>query len=154
MHAHGVTDNVSAFPGGLTTFPRELQKHGYKTGFIGKWRMGGDSDELRPCFDRRISFRGQGTYRDPVFKLRRQARKVEGYVTDIITKESLRFIRESAARPFLLYMSHKGVHAEFLPAERHKHLYSDVSSPKPKSMTNTEDNYRGRPDWVRRQRDS
>ncbi|MEO7652594.1 MAG: sulfatase [Bryobacteraceae bacterium] len=154
VHAHGVTDNVSAFPSGLTTFPQALQKHGYKTALIGKWHMGGDSDEPRPGFDRWISFRGQGAYRDPVFNFDGKQRKVEGYVTDIITEESLRFIRENAARPFLLYMAHKGVHAEFLPAERHKHLYSDVAIPEPKSMANTEENYRGHPDWVRRQRDS
>lgn len=154
VHAHGVTDNVSPLPEGLVTFPQLLQKAGYRTALIGKWHMGGESDAPRPGFDRWISFRGQGQYRDPVLNVDGARRKVNGYVTDIITEESLRFVRENTARPFLLYMSHKGVHAEFTPADRHKGLYANVPIPYPKSMANTEENYRGKPEWVRRQRNS
>ncbi|MEX2264192.1 MAG: sulfatase [Bryobacteraceae bacterium] len=154
VHAHGVTDNVSPLPQGLTTFPQVLQKHGYKTALIGKWHMGGDSDDPRPGFDRWVSFRGQGRYVDPVINHDGQRREVKGYVSDIITDESVRFVRENASRPFMLYMSHKAVHGDFTPAERHRNLYSDVAVPYPKSMANTEENYRGRPEWVRRQRNS
>jgi len=66
----------------------------------------------------------------------------------------VKFINENASRPFLLYLSHKAVHGDFFPAERHKQMYSDVTIPHPKSMANTEENYRGKPDWVRRQRSS
>jgi N-acetylglucosamine-6-sulfatase len=75
-------------------------------------------------------------------------------VSDIITEESLRFIRENADRPFLLYMAHKAVHADFVPARRHQNLYSDQPIPRPASMDDTPENYRGRPEWVRRQRNS
>jgi N-acetylglucosamine-6-sulfatase len=153
-HAHGVTDNVRPMPSGLVTFPQVLQKHGYRTALIGKWHMGGESDDPRPGFDRWISFRGQGRYIDPVLNFDGNRRKVEGYVTDILTAEALRFINESASQPFMLYLGHKAVHAEFIPAERHKNLYSDVKIPYPKSMADTEENYGGRPEWVRRQRNS
>lgn len=154
VHAHGVTDNVTPLPAGLITFPQVLQKHGYRTALIGKWHMGGESDMPRPGFDRWVSFRGQGQYNDPVINFDGQRREVKGYVTDILTEEALRFINESASRPFLLYLGHKAVHADFFPAERHKNLYSEVKIPHPASMVNTEENYRGRPDWVRRQRNS
>ncbi len=154
VHAHGVTDNVTPLPPGLVTFPQVLQKHGYRTALLGKWHMGGDTDEPRPGFDRWVSFRGQGQYWNPVINFDGQRRKVEGYVTDILTEEALRFIDENAGRPFLLYLGHKAVHHEFFPAERHKNLYSDVPIPYPKSMANREENYRGKPDWVRRQRNS
>lgn len=154
VHYHGVTDNVSPFPQGLTTFPELLQKNGYRTCFIGKWHMGGESDAPRPGFDRWISFRGQGEYWDPVLNCDGNRRQVKGYVTDIITDESVRFVRENAGRPFMLYMSHKAAHAFFYPPDRHKNLYSDVPIPRPKSMPNTPGNYRGKPEWVRRQRDS
>jgi N-acetylglucosamine-6-sulfatase len=154
VHAHGVTDNVTPLPPGLVTFPQLLQKHGYRTGYIGKWHMGGESDAPRPGFDRWISFRGQGVYWNPVLNFDGQRRQVEGYVTDILTEEAIKFIEENKSRPFLLYLGHKAVHHEFFPAERHKNLYSDVPLPYPKSMANTEENYRGKPDWVRRQRNS
>ena len=154
MHRHGVTDNVSAFPKDLVTFPEILQKNGYRTGLIGKWHMGGESDAPRPGFDRWISFRGQGEYNNPTLNIDGNRKKVNGYVTDIITEEAIRFVRENASRPFMLYMAHKGVHADFFPAERHKNMYSDVAIPHPKSMADTEENYRGKPDWVRKQRNS
>lgn len=154
VHAHQVTDNVSPLPPGLTTFPQLLQKNGYRTALIGKWHMGGDSDEPRPGFDKWWSFRGQGQYVDPMINHNGKRERSQGYVTDMITQESLRFVRDNATRPFLLYMSHKAVHAEFTPAERHRSLYTTQLLPRPASMANTDENYRGKPDWVRRQRDS
>lgn len=154
VHAHGVTDNVTPLPSHVTTFPQILQQHGYRTALIGKWHMGGESDAPRPGFDRWVSFRGQGQYWNPVINFDGQRRQVKGYVTDILTEEALKFIEEHAGRPFLLYLGHKAVHHEFYPAERHKHLYADDPIPYPKSMANTEENYRGKPEWVRRQRNS
>jgi N-acetylglucosamine-6-sulfatase len=154
VHAHGVTDNVTRLPAALTTFPQVLQQHGYRTALIGKWHMGGASDEPRPGFDRWVSFRGQGRYNDPVFNIDGNRKQVKGYVTDLLTEEALRFVRQNAGRPFLLYLSHKAVHGDFIPAERHKHLYSTEPIPYPKSMADTQENYRGKPDWVRKQRNS
>ena len=154
VHAHGVTDNVTPLPAGLTTFPQVLQQHGYYTGFFGKWHMGGESDAPRPGFHRWVSFRGQGAYYDPTLNIDGTRRKVTGYTTDLLTEEALRFIRQNAGRPFLLYLGHKAVHGNFDPAERHKSLYSSEPVPYPKSMADSEANYRGKPDWVRKQRNS
>jgi N-acetylglucosamine-6-sulfatase len=154
VHAHQVTDNITPLPSNLTTFPQILQEHGYRTALIGKWHMGGDSDEPRPGFHRWVSFRGQGEYYNPVINTDGQRRTVQGYVTDLLTDEAVHFIDENRAGPFFLYLSHKAVHGDFFPAERHKSLYSEVPISHPKSMANTEENYRGKPDWVRRQRNS
>jgi N-acetylglucosamine-6-sulfatase len=153
-HAHGVFDNTRPFAPGAVTFPSLLQRNGYRTGYIGKWHMGGGSDEAQPGFDRWVSFRGQGVYTDPEMNFDGVRRKMRGYMTDILTEESLRFIGESSARPFCLYLAHKGVHAEFVPADRHRDLYSGEAIPYPKSMANTERNYAGKPDWLRRARES
>ncbi|MDP2998860.1 MAG: sulfatase [Bryobacterales bacterium] len=151
-HAHGVMDNVTPLPANLTTFPEILQKHGYRTGFIGKWHMGGEGDAARPGFDRWVSFRGQGQYENPLINFDGDRRKTKGYVSDILTDEALRFIGQNAERPFFLYLSHKNVHSPNVSAERHKALYQNEPIPYPNSMADTEENYRGRPDWVRRQR--
>lgn len=151
-HAHGVMDNVTPLAPGLATFPQVLQKNGYRTGFIGKWHMGGAGDDPQPGFGHWASFRGQGEYFDPLINFNGQRRKTSGYVSDILTDEALRFIGQNASRPFFLYLSHKNVHSPNIPAERHKALYENEPIPYPKSMADTEENYRGKPDWVRRQR--
>lgn len=153
-HSHGVLDNQTLLPKSLPTFPQELQKHGYRTALIGKWHMGGETDEPQPGFDTWASFRGQGRYNDPVINFNGQRREVKGYVTDILTEESIKFIRENQSQPFMLYLGHKAVHSEFFPAERHKNLYSTEPIPYPATMADTDATYRGKPAWVQRQRNS
>ncbi|MCP5117575.1 MAG: sulfatase-like hydrolase/transferase [bacterium] len=154
VHAHGVTDNRTLLPPQLATFPQVLQQHGYRTAFFGKWHMGGSSDAPRPGFDRWFSFRGQGSYVDPEINDDGRRRQRRGYLTDILTNEATQFIEENRSQPFLLYLSHKAVHGHFIPAERHQDWYSEAAIPYPKSMADTEENYRGKPDWLRRQRGS
>jgi len=153
-HQHTILDNSTPFPDSVPTFPVLLQKMGYRTGFIGKWHMGGESDKPRPGFHRWVSFRGQGVYANPTFNIDGAQTKREGYVTDLITDYSLDFIRQNRERPFMLYMSHKAVHADFTPAPRDTGKYRDAAVPRPRSFADAEENYRGRPDWVHRQRNS
>ncbi len=153
-HRHGVLDNRTPLPADTPTFPALLQQNGYETAFVGKWHMGGASDAPRPGFDHWVSFRGQGTYYDPVFNINGARATEEGYVTDLITDHSVRWLKRSHEKPFFLYMSHKAVHAMFEPARRHRKKYSEVKIPHPPSMADTDENYRGKPGWVRRQRNS
>ncbi|MBW7863903.1 MAG: sulfatase [Candidatus Hydrogenedentes bacterium] len=153
-HRHGVLDNNTQMPPETPTFPQEFQKAGYRTGYVGKWHMGGESADPRPGFDRWVSFKGQGVYYNPTFNIDGQSVPREGYVTDLITDYAVEFIEENRERPFMLYVGHKAVHAEFAPAERHKGSYDGRDFPKPDSMADTEENYRGKPDWVRAQRNS
>jgi N-acetylglucosamine-6-sulfatase len=154
-HRHGVVDNTSPIPPGTTFFPERLQSAGWRTAFIGKWHMGEESDDPRPGFDRWVSFRGQGVYVDPLLNIDGRQQQFQGYTTDILTDQALAFLRERRAepdRPFFLLLSHKAVHAEFVPAERHAGRYADVPIPYPPTMANTEANYRNKPQWVREQR--
>ena len=153
-HRHGVLDNRTLLPSGTPTFPIKLQKNGYETAFVGKWHMGGHTDEPRPGFDHWISFRGQGVYKDPTFNINGEKVKREGYMTDILTNDAVDFIKKKHDKPFMLYLSHKAVHADFYPADRHLDRYSDVEIKFPDSMANTEENYEDKPLWVKRQRHS
>ncbi|MCX6616922.1 MAG: sulfatase [Acidobacteria bacterium] len=153
-HAHGVLDNQTPLPPRLATYPQELQRAGYRTAYIGKFHMGGASDEPRPGFDHWVSLRGQGVYSDPVFNVNGKRSKHSGYVTDIITDYSKRFIEENRERPFCMTIGHKAVHMEFTPAPRHAGKYASAAIPRPASMADTEANYRGKPEWVRRQRNA
>ncbi len=145
-HTHGITDNVdrSAASHRLVTFPLLLHQSGYETAFIGKWHMGND-DKPRPGFDRWVSFKGQGTYRDPDINEDGKSVKPSGYITDILTGYAVEFIKRRHDKPFLVYLAHKAIHPEvtqnndgsvnladserFIPAERHKNLYAGKAIP-------------------------
>jgi N-acetylglucosamine-6-sulfatase len=157
-HGHGVVDNTSAIPEGTTFFPELLQKRGWATAFVGKWHMGEDagSDQPRPGFDHWVSFRGQGVYVDPLLNIDGTQQQMKGYTTDILTDQAIRWLdherQTEPEKPFFLYLSHKAVHAEFIPAPRHAGRYRDKPIPYPATMVNTDANYRGKPNWVHEQR--
>jgi N-acetylglucosamine-6-sulfatase len=153
-HTHRVMNNSTRLSPDIPTFPQELQKAGYETAFVGKWHMGGSSDAPRPGFDHWVSFRGQGVYNNPTFNVDGKKIKRRGYVTDLITDYAALFIKRQHSKPFMLYVSHKAVHADFQPVARYEGRYKDTAYPHPESMANTPENYHGKPDWVRKQRDS
>jgi N-acetylglucosamine-6-sulfatase len=145
-HQHGITDNTArdALSHQLVTFPRLLHEAGYETGFVGKWHMGLD-DNPRPGIDYWVSVKGQGRYLDPEINDNGNRKTVSGYVTDVFSDYSIEFLKRKHSRPFLLYVSHKAVHPDltqnadgtlsdpsagkFIPAERHKSLYSGARIP-------------------------
>jgi N-acetylglucosamine-6-sulfatase len=153
-HRHGIVDNSSPIPEGTQFFAEDLQRAGYRTGFMGKWHMGEVDDNPQPGFDRWVSFRGQGVYYDPTLNIDGESMEREGYITDLLTDYALDWLREGEGgdEPFFLYLSHKAVHAEFMPAQRHAGQYADVPIPYPASMANTESNYLNKPHWTREQR--
>lgn len=156
-HRHRVVDNNNPVPAGTTFFPQQLQKAGYETAFIGKWHMGPESDAPQPGFDRWVSFRGQGTYLPSKNGLNVDGKAVpqRGYITDELTDYAVDWLKaRSAARPFFLYLSHKAVHSEFIPADRHKGRYAGKPFAAPNTMADTPANYEGKPMWVRNQRNS
>jgi arylsulfatase A-like enzyme len=124
----------------LKTFPRDLQRAGYRTAHVGKWHMGNDPSP-RPGFDYWVSFPGQGKIIDPELYEDGALRKVPGYVTDLLTERALGFIRSQRRddKPFFLYLAHKAVHPDaiqrndgsldlayghrFIAAERHRDRY-------------------------------
>jgi N-acetylglucosamine-6-sulfatase len=159
MHNHRVVDNNNLAPAGTVFFPQYLRQSGYDTAFVGKWHMGGGSDAPRPGFDYWVSFRGQGRYlpMGPRSTLNVNGKSVpqKGYITDELTDYALEWLgQRPGGKPFFLYLSHKAVHAEFLPAERHKNMYADAEVPEPATQADTEANYRGKPMWVKNQRNS
>jgi arylsulfatase A-like enzyme len=168
MHNHGVVDNNKPPAAGTVFFPQYLQQAGYETAFVGKWHMGeGASGERRiddpqPGFDHWVSFPGQGNYypvmrNGRVNQLNINGKRVpqKGYITDELTDYALDWLRaRDGDKPFFLYLSHKAVHANFAPAERHRNQYADRTVPVPASQADTPDNNRGKPMWVQNQRNS
>ncbi len=160
-HNHGIVDNSERDTDHLLIFPSYLQGAGYQTALIGKWHMGGGNDEPRPGFDRWVSFRGQGWYLpppdDPDWSLNVDGVSVpqQGYITDELTDYAIDWLDDrDEERPFFLYLSHKAVHDNFTPAERHADQYASEAFPNPATQPNTSANYEGKPMWVFDQRNS
>jgi N-acetylglucosamine-6-sulfatase len=158
MRNHGVVDNNGPLPPGLELFPARLRDAGYQTAFVGKWHMGGAIREPRPEFDYWVSFPGQGNYyptnafgEPALLNVNGTEVRQRGYITDELTDYALEFLDgRDPTRPFLLYLSHKAVHATFEPAERHRDQYAAAtislgSPPAPDADA---------PMWVRNQRNS
>lgn len=155
-HRHRIVDNNTAIPPGTHFFPQDLQKSGYQTAFIGKWHMGGDADDPQPGFNHWVSFKGQGTYLPSPDGLNVDGRKVpqKGYITDELTDYALNWLKGIRKdQPYFLYLSHKAVHSEFVPAERHKGRFKGKEFVFPKSMAKPTPE-QGRPTWVQNQRNS
>ncbi len=127
---HGVLNNSTPLPTELATFPALLKKNGYRTAFIGKWHMGGD-DQPQAGYDHWLSFRGQGEYLNPQVNRNGERLRLQGHVTDLLTKEAITFIRSAKDQPFCLYLSHKSVHGPFEPSAKHKNEFRDLESPYP-----------------------
>lgn len=156
-HRHRIIDNNTPVPPGTVMFPQYLQKAGYATAFIGKWHMGGESDAPQPGFDRWVSFRGQGTYLPSPNGLNVDGKKVpqKGYITDELTDYALDWVNgRRKDQPYFLYLSHKAVHANFDVAPRYQGKYANKEFKYPATMAADGDMARGRPMWVRNQRNS
>jgi len=154
MHHHRVVDNQRPVPQGTVFFPQYLQKAGYQTAFVGKWHMGHARDDPRPGFDHWVSFKGQGTYRDPVLNVNGTRGTYKGYTADVLTDQALAWLKDGRDpdRPFYLHLAYKAVHYPFQPAPRHRGRYADAEVQRPETMANTERNYRTQPHWVRERR--
>lgn len=110
-------------PAKQAVIPSALQKAGYRCGVFGKWHLGYEPqfnpidhgwDEFfgylggnvhyfnhRETSDLHVLFRG----RLPVYR--------EGYMTHLITDDSIAFIEQNKDRPFFLYVSHECPHFPF-----------------------------------------
>lgn len=146
-HRHEVFRNNGMDPKqSVPTFPELLQKAGYETAFIGKWHLARNNSP-RPGFEHWVSFTGQGRYENNKLNVDGQTVQSETYVTDDLTNYAVRFLKKQHDRPFMLYLSHKAVHAPFAPAKRHANLYSDAQI---KSRHNPKDNLDTKPHWGRK----
>ncbi len=157
MHNHRVVDNSDRMPEGTVTFPQLLQQTGYETAFIGKWHMGGSSDAIRPGFDHWVSFRGQGSYFPRGQKLNVDGQSVpqQAYMTDELTDYATRWLMQrNSGKPFLLYLSHKGVHGLYDPAPRHLDRYKSESHVPETDDVDPKGANGLKPMWVRDQRNS
>lgn len=120
---HGVQDYLVAedtfgprsrrFLQGLTTYTELLARAGYMLGMCGKWHMGND-ESPQAGFTYWVTVPGGGgTYRDPVFVVQGQSKKIQGFKTDIVTDYALEFLDRHHSRPFFLMVPYYAPHTPY-----------------------------------------
>lgn len=127
-------------PMDITTLPEFLKQNGYKTAITGKWHLG-----LRPedgprkhGFDYSYGYlHGQI---DPYTHLYKNGEKSwhrndilfdeEGHVTDLITKEAVKYIQNSndSKSPFFLYVPYSAPHFPIKEEKKWLDLYPNIKN--------------------------
>lgn len=121
MHALGL-------PTSVPILPQYLKAVGYATGAFGKWHLG-YRDEYNPVRRGFDEYFGEllghadyytHTYFDGTYALRDglEPVKAEGYLTDLINRRAVDFVRRHAREPFFLYVPHLAVHSPYQPPGR------------------------------------
>ena len=141
-HAHGVANNFTEYPEDMPTWPSELQKSGYETGYIGKYHMGEKNDDMRGGFDYFVTHKGQGQYFDNVFRFNGgESRMVKGYYTTVVTDMAEAWLKKRKGdKPWSLMIGHKAPHSFYFPEPKYEHAYDYVNVPYPASAFMIDDN--------------
>ena len=140
-HKNGFIDNTmgSKFDFSQNSFPKELQKNGYKTAVIGKLHLGGTPTG----FDYTDILPGQGSYYNPTFINKEGQYQMKGYTTEIITDKTINWLEsvKDSTQPFMVMMWHKAPHRAWDPGPNELGMYENTTFPEPESLF---DNYETR----------
>jgi uncharacterized sulfatase len=140
----GITDWISPAEGeanvGLSpdvpTWPKVLQKAGYRTALIGKWHLG-DRPQYHPTrngFDHFFGFLGGGsTPMNPTLERDGKNVKIDGSLPDILTDDAIRFVTDNKERPFALLLHFREPHLPYAPVpEQDSKPFADLDPTIPK----------------------
>lgn len=139
----GVPQNGVPLPASERTVASLLKPLGYSTGLLGKWHLGSGADSVpnahgfdcffgfhSGCIDyyshryywgepRVVNYHDLWRNREEVFEDGR-------YMTELITREALRFIERNRTRPFLLYVAYNAPHYPMHAPERYVARFPDL----------------------------
>jgi len=150
LGAGGKTDWERGLTPTGTSLPRLLKNNGYATALVGKWHLGWKSEfsPLAHGFDYFFGFKsgfvdyyqhtagGDSPLKADLFENDTLV-TVEGYMTDLITERSIRFIQEHASQPFFIDVAYNAGHWPYQPPDapsvardggRHLSPFDDATS--------------------------
>ena len=105
-HVNAVTTLETPINNRLPNVAKHLKTGGYQTAIIGKWHLGEGSEHQPTGFDFWSVLPGQGDYFDPVFIELGKEKEEKGYVTDIITDKTIKWLRKvNRQKPFFFNVS-------------------------------------------------
>lgn len=114
---------VGLDPGALT-FVELLRKAGYATGLVGKWHVGGWTEDpsrrFHPThygFEYFMGMTGGGTSAtDAPLEEDGIVSKQVGFTDDILTEKAIRYVRDHKDQPFFLCLMYRNPHTPWNPA--------------------------------------
>jgi arylsulfatase A-like enzyme len=134
-------DNRRAFRFDTITLARALKTAGYHTALTGKWHLGSKPEWGPQKFGYDHSYGslagGCGPY-DHRYKTgpftrtwHRNGQLIdeEGHITDLITREAVRWLEQQKDAPFFLYVPFTAVHIPIAEPQRWLDLYPDIKEP-------------------------
>lgn len=129
-YEQGVIDNNIPLSPDEMTLGKAFHESGYRTGYIGKWHLGGTRAEPYG-FDTSLIWTGDGNHEeatchpdgtDPVVH--------HGYTVDEKTDQAIAFMKDESKKPFFLMLSYNAPHSHFTDApDDLKALYPPGSIP-------------------------
>jgi arylsulfatase A len=123
---------LTKLPLGELCLPEILRGAGYATGHVGKWHLGGTGNLPEDQgFDVNVGGTHAGSPAGGYFLPNRMklpgARKGE-YLTDRLSEEGCRFIREHQDTPFFLYQSYHSVHTPIQSKREYQARYAQKAA--------------------------
>ena len=133
-HINGKIDNRGSNPFDTSnvTFPQIFQKAGYETAMFGKLHFGNNPKGV----DDFMILPGQGNYINPKFITPKGDTIIKGYVTDIITDLTLRWLKEkrNPEKPFMMMYLHKAPHRPWWPSPKKFAEFTQKTFPEPATL--------------------
>jgi len=140
-YQHGLTDNEIPLSSDEVTLGKVFKAAGYRTGYIGKWHLGGTRAEPFG-FDESIIWTGTNNHWKSTYHAAGGPPvTTKGYNATLMTDQALEFIDDNRRRPFFLMLSWNPPHTNFTDApEPYKELYpkEDSLPRRPNDATKTD----------------
>lgn len=131
-HINGKIDNLTPFDTTQVTFPQIFQKNGYETAMFGKLHFGNNPKGV----DEFMILPGQGYYLNPDFSTPRGDTTIMGYVTDVITDLTLKWLKKdrNPEKPFMMMYMHKAPHRPWWPKPEKFAEFTKKRFPEPETL--------------------
>ncbi|MDA0349979.1 MAG: sulfatase [Verrucomicrobia bacterium] len=124
-HATGVVHNDIKLPNSETTIADQIKKHGYHTGYIGKWHLAGHrknpvAKEDRRNWDFWAVRNCSHAHFEPQYWVNNEteAVTVNGWEPEVQTDVAIEYIRQQKNNPFFLMVSYGPPHNPYKAPER------------------------------------